>query len=85
MKKLFLSFSVVFIVLTALASCESKKENHSDHAAATDMYTCPMHPEVMSDKPGSCPKCKMDLVKKENNEMEEMPDSTSTNDSTMKM
>jgi len=25
-------------------------------------YTCPMHPEVRSDKPGRCPKCGMDLV-----------------------
>ncbi|MBV9924313.1 MAG: SCO family protein [Acidobacteria bacterium] len=24
-------------------------------------YSCPMHPEVKSKKPGSCPKCKMDL------------------------
>ena len=27
-------------------------------------YTCPMHPEVSSDKPGKCSKCGMDLVKK---------------------
>ncbi len=27
------------------------------------MYTCSMHPEVTSDKPGKCPKCGMDLVK----------------------
>ncbi len=27
-------------------------------------YTCPMHPEVQSDKPGRCPKCGMDLVLK---------------------
>ncbi|HEX2922357.1 MAG TPA: heavy metal translocating P-type ATPase [Bacteroidales bacterium] len=26
------------------------------------VYTCPMHPEIRSDKPGSCPKCGMDLV-----------------------
>lgn len=26
-------------------------------------YTCPMHPEVKSDKPGNCPKCGMKLVK----------------------
>jgi hypothetical protein len=29
------------------------------------IYTCPMHPEVTSDKPGSCPKCGMRLVAKE--------------------
>ena len=27
------------------------------------MYTCKMHPDVMSDKPGKCPKCGMTLVK----------------------
>ncbi len=27
-------------------------------------YTCPMHPEIVQDKPGSCPKCGMTLVKK---------------------
>jgi Heavy metal binding domain len=29
------------------------------------IYTCPMHPEVVSDKPGRCPKCGMKLVVKE--------------------
>jgi rubrerythrin len=30
--------------------------------AAKQLYTCPMHPEVISDKPGQCPKCGMTLV-----------------------
>ncbi len=29
------------------------------------MYTCPMHPEVKQDKPGTCPKCGMKLVETE--------------------
>jgi hypothetical protein len=34
-------------------------------APAATVYTCPMHPEVISDKPGKCPKCGMKLVPKE--------------------
>ena len=30
--------------------------------AARQLYTCPMHPDVISDKPGQCPKCGMTLV-----------------------
>jgi hypothetical protein len=28
-------------------------------------YTCPMHPEVVVDAPGTCPKCGMNLVIKQ--------------------
>ena len=42
-------------------------ENH-DHGAATGesaaAYVCPMHPEVTSDKPGTCSKCGMALVER---------------------
>ena len=27
-------------------------------------YTCPMHPDVVSDKPGKCPKCGMELQRR---------------------
>lgn len=30
--------------------------------AGATVYTCPMHPEVRSSKPGTCPKCGMKLV-----------------------
>ena len=33
-------------------------------AGGKTIYTCPMHPEVISDKPGKCPKCGMNLEPK---------------------
>jgi membrane fusion protein, copper/silver efflux system len=34
---------------------------HAEEAAAVK-YTCPMHPQIISDTPGKCPICGMDLV-----------------------
>jgi RND family efflux transporter MFP subunit len=44
-------------------------KDHSGHEMKEDkpagkQYTCPMHPEVVSDSPGDCPKCGMHLVEK---------------------
>ena len=40
---------------------------HSDEAADAKktLYTCPMHPEYVADRPGDCPICGMRLVPKE--------------------
>jgi Cu+-exporting ATPase len=35
--------------------------NHQPQGAGAPRYTCPMDPEVVSDKPGACPKCGMAL------------------------
>ncbi|HSQ47822.1 MAG TPA: heavy metal-binding domain-containing protein, partial [Lutibacter sp.] len=40
-------------------------------AIQASQYTCPMHPEIISEEPGSCPICGMDLVLKEPSESEE--------------
>lgn len=50
----------MLLSLLVLGAC-NKGNEHAEHA---DTYTCPMHPTVVSDKPGTCPVCGMDLVKK---------------------
>lgn len=42
-----------------LLACSAEESSHGD-----DTYTCPMHPTVVSDRPGTCPICGMDLVRK---------------------
>ena len=43
---------------------ESKNNQPAQQVAKQETYTCPMHPQIIKDKPGSCPICGMDLVKK---------------------
>ncbi len=37
-------------------------EEHNLNTTVTQMWTCPMHPEIVKDAAGSCPICGMDLV-----------------------
>ena len=47
------------------AAAPSAAAARSSKLPARDMvWSCPMHPEVQSDKPGSCPKCGMNLEPK---------------------
>lgn len=68
------SFSLFVIAFTACSGSNTAEKNNASTTneatsdkpmASSVVYTCTMHPEVISDKPGSCPKCGMDLVKKE--------------------
>ena len=43
--------------------CEMMNKSAKESTAATT-YTCSMHPEITSDKPGKCPKCGMELIEK---------------------
>lgn len=67
MKKSLLIVSLVLLGATALISCGSnpgKEKKSETKEVASVQYTCPMHAEVLSDKPGDCPKCGMALVEK---------------------
>jgi Cu(I)/Ag(I) efflux system membrane fusion protein len=65
MKTLLIYIGIVSALLIA-CSGEQKPDEHSGHnqqEAETTKYTCPMHPQVIQDKPGTCPICGMDLIK----------------------
>lgn len=62
MKKIIvLTVALIISSLTIFAQSGSSKKMDT---AMHKVYTCTMHPEVISDKPGKCPKCGMDLVEK---------------------
>lgn len=70
----FYVLTAVFLSLLLLAcgnkqeaasvTAEAQKETAVEHAQKhlDPKYVCPMHPQIVRDKPGSCPICGMDLV-----------------------
>lgn len=72
-----LIFLALFAVLSsatfnACSSSTPKSSAAESKATAQVIYTCTMHPEVRSDKPGKCPKCGMELVKMETTDSTQM-------------
>jgi len=59
MKNHIIVLMTIFAFAMLMSSC-SPKTIPQDRQNMT--WTCPMHQEVISDKPGTCPKCGMELV-----------------------
>lgn len=68
MKKRLKNISLIAVVLFAtmllFACTDQQKEPAASQAKPAVKYTCPMHPQVLEDHPGTCPICGMTLVKK---------------------
>ena len=63
--KIVLAIGVLIMLVTT--SCQQKQQAQQLASSPTlgDVkYTCPMHPQILEDHPGSCPICGMALVKK---------------------
>lgn len=64
-KKIYWALLLLFIAMTFFWSCGNRQNNKTVSSAdSTDIYTCPMHPQVIEHHPGNCPICGMKLVKK---------------------
>ncbi len=60
---------ICFLIVGFLYPSQVKSQQNEQTTIANakvqqeEVYACPMHPEVRSNKPGKCSKCGMDLVK----------------------
>ncbi|GHA79435.1 efflux RND transporter periplasmic adaptor subunit [Pontibacter akesuensis] len=57
--KRYLNILLLLLLIVASACSEPA---HEETAAAETTYTCPMHPQIVQNEPGTCPICHMDLV-----------------------
>ena len=58
----------LLLVVYSFAQAQERKgmdmtQKETTQKGSSTTYTCPMHPEIRTDKPGNCPKCGMTLVK----------------------
>lgn len=70
-----LSFLILIVIVAATGFWAVRSGLLPFHPQAgkliqNDTYYCPMHPTYTSDRPGTCPICNMNLVKKEKEESE---------------
>jgi len=81
MKKLIFTILLAVSATLTFNACSNSTPNSSTvETKSTEkvVYTCSMHPEVQSDKPGDCPKCGMPLVVQEHSDSTHMHNQSDT-------
>ncbi|MGD8713404.1 MAG: efflux RND transporter periplasmic adaptor subunit [Desulfobacterales bacterium] len=76
-----ITFSLTFVLLKYTGSTPKQASSNAQTESAEDrektVYVGPMHPWIISDEPGQCPICGMDLVPKTANEADQNSSNTS--------
>jgi Cu+-exporting ATPase len=77
MKKIIIFSTIVTYFLVSACGSNKNEQPADNNTSQTfnldttklksggEFYQCEMDPEIISDKPGDCPKCGMELEKKE--------------------
>lgn len=60
--------TILSVSVFAQDTANLNMKSHKQHSEKMK-YSCPMHPDVTSDKPGKCSKCGMDLTKTKKEQM----------------
>jgi len=70
MKKLviIIAFAGLIFSISACDHPADKAGNSKEVKKKKGKYFCTMNPDVTSDKPGTCPKCGMELVERDTTE-----------------
>lgn len=72
MKKMMIAVAILFAASTTTFAQQKKSKAHQQHNnthqqhnkknVSANKFTCPMHPEIVTTRPGTCSKCGMALV-----------------------
>lgn len=68
-KMMMMAALTILSVAVFAQDSTAKKMKAPKHKMEKMKYSCPMHADVVSDKPGKCTKCAMDLTKSEKEKM----------------